>query len=87
MIKNTVIIFLLLLSLTLGILLFTRESHAQTPTLFVVASGGANIDPTLFLVNPGTKTICVYQLQANTLRFISKRTFTRDFYVKDFRTK
>lgn len=81
-------IFLTILSLTLAFMLGVKESKAQAGDgIKVIATGGGNADPTLFLVNPGTKTICVYQVQADRLRFIAKRTYTRDFYIKDFRTR
>ncbi|GEM_PF-3123693 len=82
----------LLIGLVVGVflvLVFTPKSEAQKSSgaLIAVSPGSTPADPTLFILNTETRTLCVYQLQGNMLRFIAKRNITTDFLVKNFRTR
>ncbi|NOZ64358.1 MAG: hypothetical protein GXO71_05410 [Caldiserica bacterium] len=84
--------FFLLIGLVVGVLLvlmFSPKSEAQKSSgaLIAISPGSTPADPTLFILNAETRTLCVYQLQGNILRFIAKRNITNDFLVKNFRTK
>ncbi|MCD6220177.1 hypothetical protein J7K43_07335 [Candidatus Calescamantes bacterium] len=82
----------LLMGLIAGFLIviaFTQRSEAQktTTSLIAVSPGSTTADPTLFIINPETRVLCVYQVQGPYLRFLAKRKITKDFLVKDFHTK
>ncbi len=66
-----------------------KNAQAQKPyeSIVVVSPGTTAGEPVLFLVDLRNGVMCVYSLQGNFLRFIAKRTFSRDFMAKDFHTR
>ena len=71
------------------LLVFTQRSEAQkvAGSLIVVSPGSTPVEPTVFILNTETRTLCAYQLQANMLRFVAKRNISRDFFIRDFHTR